>query len=61
MPRLMTDRIDLVVRNTDRVISLTPGQVLIAGRTAQCDLQLDDPSVSRRHCARAFDNGLRVP
>lgn len=54
----MADRIDLVVRNTDRAISLTPGQVLIAGRTAQCDLQLDDPSVSRRHCSIAFENGL---
>lgn len=54
----MSDRIDLVVRNTDRAIRLTPGQVLIAGRTAQSDLQLDDPSVSRRHCSIAFDNGL---
>jgi putative nucleotidyltransferase with HDIG domain len=57
----MADRIDLVVRNSDRVMSLTPGQMLIAGRTAQCDLQLDDPSVSRRHCSIALDNGvLRV-
>jgi predicted component of type VI protein secretion system len=54
----MADRIDLVVRNTDRAISLTPGQVLIAGRTVQCDLHLDDPSVSRRHCSMAVDNGL---
>src|SRR5215471_10354768 len=57
----MADRIDLVVRNSDRTISLTAGQVLIAGRTAQCDVQLEDPSVSRRHCSLAFDNGvLRV-
>jgi len=54
----MADRIDLVVRNSDRAISLTPGQVLIAGRTVQCDLHLDDPSVSRRHCSMAQDNGL---
>jgi len=54
----MADRIDLAVRNTDRVIALTPSQVLIAGRTAQCDLHLDDPSVSRRHCSMALDNGL---
>jgi len=57
----MADRVDLVVRNTDRVMSLAAGQVLIAGRTTQCDLQLDDPSVSRRHCSIALDNGvLRV-
>jgi putative nucleotidyltransferase with HDIG domain len=54
----MAERIDLVVRNTDRVISLTPGQIVIAGRTSQSDLQLDDPSVSRRHCSIAFDSGL---
>jgi putative nucleotidyltransferase with HDIG domain len=54
----MPERIDLVVRNADRVVSLTPGQVLIAGRTTQSDLQLDDPSVSRRHCSIALENGL---
>ena len=54
----MAETIDLVVRNADRTISLTPGQVLIAGRTAQCDLQLEDPSVSRRHCSITFENGL---
>ncbi|HEX6464753.1 MAG TPA: HD domain-containing phosphohydrolase, partial [Vicinamibacterales bacterium] len=54
----MADRIDLVVRNTDRTVSLVPGQVVIAGRTAQCDIHLEDPSVSRRHCSIAFDNGM---
>ena len=54
----MADRIDLIVRNTDRTISLTPGQVLIAGRMAECDLPMEDPSVSRRHCSIAFDNGV---
>src|SRR5579872_3988619 len=54
----MADSIDLLVRNADRTITLTPGQVLIAGRTAQCDLQLDDPSVSRRHCIITFENGM---
>jgi putative nucleotidyltransferase with HDIG domain len=54
----MADSIDLIVRNTDRTISLVPGQELIAGRTAQCDLQLDDPSVSRRHCSITFENGM---
>jgi putative nucleotidyltransferase with HDIG domain len=47
----MPGRLELVVRNGDRIIPMTPGQTLVAGRTAQCDLQLDDPSVSRRHCS----------
>ena len=57
----MADRYELIVRNTDRTYGLSPGQTLTAGRTPQCDLQLDDPSVSRRHCTIAFENGvLRV-
>src|SRR5215218_8687726 len=44
-------RLELVVRSNDRVYPIVPGQTLIAGRTAQCDVQLDDPSVSRRHCS----------
>ena len=46
MPR----RIDLALRNSDRVFSLDEDQTLTAGRTSQCEMQLDDPSVSRRHC-----------
>src|SRR5689334_16848159 len=57
----MTDSIELVVHNTDRAVTLSPGQTLIAGRTSQSDLQLDDPSVSRRHCQITFEHGvLRV-
>jgi putative nucleotidyltransferase with HDIG domain len=54
----MTPRVELVVRNSDRIVPLAPGVTLTAGRTAQCDLQLDDPSVSRRHCTIAFRDGL---
>jgi HD-GYP domain-containing protein (c-di-GMP phosphodiesterase class II) len=54
----MPPRLELAVRNTDRVVSLTPGQSITAGRTAQNDVQLDDPSVSRRHCSIAFTDGL---
>jgi predicted component of type VI protein secretion system len=42
--------LDLVLRNTDLVFPLQPGQTLTVGRTPPCDVQLDDPSVSRRHC-----------
>src|SRR5207342_1305125 len=49
---------ELAVRNTDRVVPLSAGQSITAGRTAQCDVQLDDPSVSRRHCAISFADGV---
>ena len=54
----MTPRVELVVRNSDRVVPLAPGDTLTAGRTPQCDLQIDDPSVSRRHCTIVFRDGL---
>jgi len=55
----MGRRLDLALRNSDRVFPLQPGETLTAGRTSQCDLQIDDPSVSRRHCTIALlDNGL---
>jgi HD-GYP domain-containing protein (c-di-GMP phosphodiesterase class II) len=54
----MASRLELAVRNSDRVVSLSAGQSITAGRTAQCDVQLDDPSVSRRHCAISFADGV---
>ncbi len=54
----MSSRLELAVRNTDRVVALSPGQSITAGRTPQCDMQLDDPSVSRRHCAITFAGGV---
>jgi HD-GYP domain-containing protein (c-di-GMP phosphodiesterase class II)/pSer/pThr/pTyr-binding forkhead associated (FHA) protein len=55
----MARRLELVLRNTDRVFALQPEQTLTAGRTSQCEVQLDDPSVSRRHCALTWlANGL---
>jgi putative nucleotidyltransferase with HDIG domain len=54
----MTPGVELAVRNSDRVVSLAPGETLTVGRTAPCDLQLDDPSVSRRHCSIRFADGV---
>src|SRR4029453_717222 len=42
--------IALALRGTDRVISLENGARLTVGRVSHCDVQLEDPSVSRRHC-----------
>jgi HD-GYP domain-containing protein (c-di-GMP phosphodiesterase class II) len=37
-------------RKAARTVALTTGQVLTFGRLKTCDVQLDDESVSRRHC-----------
>jgi HD-GYP domain-containing protein (c-di-GMP phosphodiesterase class II) len=46
-------RFEFVIRSgreTGRAIRLTTGQSLTFGRLKTCDVQLDDESVSRRHC-----------
>ena len=46
-------RFEFVIRSgreTGRTIALTTGQTLTFGRLKTCDVQLDDESVSRRHC-----------
>src|SRR6266540_1292097 len=40
----------LAIRGTDRVIPLEEGARLTVGRIPQCEIQIDDQSVSRRHC-----------
>lgn len=37
-------------RDAGRLFALTTGQTLTFGRLKSCDVQLDDESVSRRHC-----------
>ena len=54
----MITRLELAVRNTDRIVPLLPGTTVTFGRTAQSDVQIDDPSVSRRHCEMSFDQGI---
>jgi HD-GYP domain-containing protein (c-di-GMP phosphodiesterase class II) len=47
-------RFEFVVRcgrETGRTIALTAGQSLTFGRLHTCDVQIEDESVSRRHCA----------
>jgi putative nucleotidyltransferase with HDIG domain len=54
----MASRLELVVRNSDRVIPLVPGRRLTAGRSEACEVRLEDPSVSGRHCAIGFADGV---
>jgi len=57
----MTPRVHLVVRHAQRVVPLAAGETVTAGRSDECALQLDDPSVSRRHCLFVLaEGGLRV-
>jgi HD-GYP domain-containing protein (c-di-GMP phosphodiesterase class II) len=57
----MPGPLELVLLHSNRVLPLTPGQAITAGRTPQCDLQLDDPAVSRRHCTITYsDKGVLV-
>jgi putative nucleotidyltransferase with HDIG domain len=54
----MTTRLELAVRHSDRIVPLSPGTTLTLGRTSQSDVQIDDPSVSRRHCEISLDEGI---
>ena len=57
----MASRLELFIRNADRVIPLAPGRSVTVGRGAACDVQLGDPSVSDHHCTLRFADGvLRV-
>lgn len=47
----------LAIRGTDRVVPLEEGARLTVGRVSQCDLQLEDQSVSRRHCTFEVHGG----
>ncbi|HEX5474395.1 MAG TPA: HD domain-containing phosphohydrolase [Vicinamibacterales bacterium] len=46
----MPAALELFLRGSDRSFTLTPGQIMTVGRTPQCEIALEDPSVSRRHC-----------
>src|SRR5262245_24660757 len=54
----MTTRLELAVRNTDRVVPLSAGTTVTLGRTSQTDVQIDHPSVSRRHCEISVAEGI---
>lgn len=53
--------LQLAVRGTPRVVLLPPGARLTAGRVPQCEIALEDESVSRRHCTfEAAADGVLV-
>ena len=53
--------IQLLLRKANRSVTLDLGEPITAGRAAQCELHIDDPSVSRRHCTFTLvEDGVRV-
>ena len=51
----------ILVRASGAVIDVPAGTTVTAGRGVQCEVHLDDQSVSRRHCTlEALDGTLRV-
>lgn len=53
----------LVVKDRERtwLVDLRPGESLVVGRTSACDLFIDAPRASRRHCEiRATADGHEI-
>ena len=46
----MTARMQILIRGTGTVVDAPDGKPLTAGRSPQCDIHVDDQSVSRKHC-----------
>lgn len=51
----------LTMQTGSRTFALGPGQELVVGRSASCDVVVPDEAVSRRHCRiRLVENGVHV-
>ena len=53
----MAVALEIAVRGTALVYALAEGANVTVGRIGQCEIQLDDPSVSRRHCIITVRDG----
>ncbi len=56
----MPAAIEVAVRGTAIVYALVEGASATVGRVAQCEIHIDDHSVSRRHCTLAFRDASLV-
>ena len=50
----MAPAVEIAVRGTAIVYALVDGGSVTVGRVAQCEIHIDDQSVSRRHCTIAL-------
>jgi putative nucleotidyltransferase with HDIG domain len=53
----MAVAVEIAVRGTALVYALAEGANVTVGRVGQCEIQVDDQSVSRRHCAITVRDG----
>jgi putative nucleotidyltransferase with HDIG domain len=56
----MPAAIEIAVRGTAIVYALVEGASVTVGRVAQCEIHIDDQSVSRRHCTLAVRDAALV-
>ena len=56
----MPSAIEVAVRGTALVYALVEGAMVTVGRVAQCEIHIDDHSVSRRHCTLAVKGASLV-
>ena len=56
----MPAAIEVAVRGTALVYALVEGASVTVGRVAQCEIHIDDQSVSRRHCTLAVRDASLV-
>ena len=56
----MPAAIEIAVRGTAIVYALVEGASVTVGRVAQCEIHIDDQSVSRRHCTLAVRDAVLV-
>jgi adenylate cyclase len=53
--------VKLVAKSGNLCIEISPGRTLVVGRTADCDVPVPDPTVSRRHAELDLtESGLRL-
>ena len=56
----MPAAVEIAVRGTAIVYALVEGASVTVGRVAQCEIHIDDQSVSRRHCTLALRGATLV-
>ena len=56
-PEVVVRRVRTFVQFGSKTVELTPGETIVVGRSARCDVVLDDDLASREHCKISFEGG----
>ncbi len=63
-PGQKLDRVELLLEFEDLLVAtlpfVEPGQALTVGRLPDCDLVVDDPSVSKHHATLTWNGGVTI-